>query len=205
VDLAVKELQSLGVKTDVAAHFGLLRTWLLLGPFEGSGGKGFTTAFPPEQQVDLTRTYEGKNEARLRWITHTTTEGYGVVDLNKAIGKHHGAVAYAFAAVLSPTEQAVQLRAGSDNAIQIFLNGRLVFAREEYHHGMRLDQHVSRGTLRAGRNEILVKVCQNEQTDDWAQAWAFQLRVCDRAGARVPLTLVTEKEGARPAGQEVQR
>src|SRR5262249_56696799 len=94
----------------------------------------------------------------------------------------------AFAAVSSPAPRAVQIRAGSENAVQIFLNGRRVFAREEYHHGMRMDQHVASGTLRAGRNEILVKVCQNEQTDDWAQAWSFQLRVTHAPRAQVPLT-----------------
>ena len=33
-----------------------------------------------------------------------------------------------------------------------------IFARDEYHHGMELDQYVGRGTLKAGRNELLVKV-----------------------------------------------
>jgi hypothetical protein len=47
--------------------------------------------------------------------------------------------------------------------------------------------------LKAGRNEILIKVCQNEQTDAWAQKWSFQLRVCDALGGAVPLTVVTEK------------
>ena len=76
----------------------------------------------------------------------------------------------------------VQVRAGSTNALKVFVNGKEVFAREEYHHGTRMDQHVGRGTLRAGRNEILVKVCQNEQTESWAESWGFQLRVCDALG-----------------------
>jgi hypothetical protein len=50
-----------------------------------------------------------------------------------------------------------------------------------------MDQHVGRGTLKAGRNEILVKVCQNEQTDSWAQQWSFQLRVTDALGGAVAL------------------
>jgi hypothetical protein len=39
--------------------------------------------------------------------------------------------------------------------------------------------------LKKGRNEILVKICQNEQTEDWAQTWDFQLRVCDALGTAV--------------------
>src|SRR5205823_4167254 len=109
------------------------------------------------------------------------------------VGKHMGAAAYAFAAVHSPTERPVQIRAGSQNALKIFLNGKLIFAREEYHHGMQMDQHIGNGTFRAGRNEILIKICQNEQTDDWAQNWSFQARICDPAGGSVPWTLCEDK------------
>ena len=78
---------------------------------------------------------------------------------------------------------------GSNNGTKIFLNGEELFAREEYHHGLRMDQHVGRGALKVGRNFIVVKICQNEQKDDWAQAWGFQLRVCDSIGAAVPVVL----------------
>ena len=133
------------------------------------------------------------NGKAIRWIAYTTTDPYGVVDLNKALGKSMSAAAYAFVAVDSPTERPVQIRAGSQNALEIFLNGKPIFAREEYHHGMQMDQHIGAGTLRAGRNEILIKICQNEQTDDWAQNWSFQARICDSAGGRVPVTVCEEK------------
>ena len=51
-----------------------------------------------------------------------------------------------------------------------------------------LAQHAGAGTLKAGRNEILIKVCQNEQKEDWAQMWSFQLRTCDSVGSAVPAT-----------------
>jgi hypothetical protein len=196
VDLIAKELKGLGIEVDLAAHFGFLRQWLLIGPFDNGGGAGFQQAFPPENHVDLAGTCSGKKGMPLRWITCTTIDPYGVVDLNKALGKHMGAAAYAFAAVRSPTERPVQVRAGSQNAIKVFLNGKQIFFREEYHHGMQMDQHIGTGTLRAGRNEILIKVCQNEQTDDWAQNWSFQVRVCDQAGGTLPLTLCEEKPGS---------
>ena len=89
----------------------------------------------------------------------------------------------------------MQVRVGTENAVRLFVNGRPIFSREEYHHGMRIDQHVAPATLRAGRNEILLKVCQNEQKEDWAQKWSFQLRITDTAGAKVPLEAA---EGGRP-------
>ena len=48
--------------------------------------------------------------------------------------------------------------------------------------------------LKAGRNEVLIKVCQNEQTDDWAQTWGFQLRLCDAIGGAVPFKVLEAAE-----------
>ena len=194
VDQIAKQLKAHGVKVDLAAHFGFLCRWMLLGPFDNTGGAGYRQAFPPEKKVDLTQTYAGKSEAKLRWTEYTTADPYGVVDLNKALGAHKGVVAYAFAAVRSPSARPVQIRVGTANAVQIFLNGQKLFAREEYHHGMRMDQHVGAGTLRAGRNEILLKVCQNAQTEDWARAWSFQCRLTDATGERVPVTVLDGKD-----------
>lgn len=187
VDLIARQLKKLGVEVDLAAHFGFVRTWHVVGPFDSTGGKGYKEIYDPERKADLAATFKGKGGAALAWKEHTTTDPYGVVDLNKAIGKHMGAAGYALAVVESPAERPVELRATSNNAVKIYLNGHLLYAKEEYHHGMYLDQHVGRGTLRAGRNEILIKVCQNEQKDDWAQSWQFQLRVCDSVGGAVPL------------------
>ncbi len=188
VDTCVKQLETLGEKADVAGHFGFLQRWHLLGPFDNRDGVGFAKVYPPEiGKLDLTAPQTGKDDAKLTWIAHVTADPYGVVDLNKAVGKHMGATGYALAIVTTPAERPVELRAGSNNAIKLFLNGQELFGREEYHHGMRMDQHIGRGVLKAGRNTILVKVSQNEQKDDWAQGWTFQLRVCDAVGGPVPV------------------
>jgi hypothetical protein len=194
VDLTAKQLKALGVTVDLPAHFGFIQRWQLVAPFDNRGGKGFAVVFPPEKAVDLGVTYTGKEDAKVGWKEYTTTDAYGVVDLNTAIGKHMGAVAYAFAAVESPRDQAIEVRAGSNNAVKLFLNGKNVFFREEYHHGNHMDQHVGRGVLKAGLNEILIKVCQNEQKDSWAQSWSFQLRLCDAIGGAVPFKVLAAAE-----------
>jgi hypothetical protein len=187
VESIAKTLKLLGDSVDLTAKFGFITRWKLIGPFDNSGGSGFKTAFPPERNVEPTATYQGKKDQALSWKEHVTTDPYGMVDLNKALGKHMGATGYAFAAIYSSKDQPVQLRAGSNNAVKIFLNSGQIYFREEYHHGMRMDQHIGRGMLKAGRNEILVKVCQNEQKEDWAQLWSFQLRICDALGGAVPV------------------
>ena len=39
--------------------------------------------------------------------------------------------------------------------------------------------------LKAGSNRILLKICQNEQEQTWAQRYQFNLRVCDKTGTAV--------------------
>jgi hypothetical protein len=200
VKLIAKQLKDLGVPVDLTKQLGFVTHWSVIGPFDNSGGAGYFKTFPPERGVDLAAAYAGKGGKEVRWQRLVAAEPLATVDLNRALGKLKGVTGYAFAAVVSPTERPVEIRAASNNAVRIYLNGKQVFGREEYHHGMALDQHVGRGVLKAGRNEILVKVCQNEQTDSWAELWSFQLRVCDALGGRVPLTA----DDVRPAagGQE---
>jgi hypothetical protein len=194
IDGLAKTLKELGVEVDLAAHFGFIRDWFLVAPFDSAGGVGYTRKYEPEKNVDLAAVYKGKHNAEARWKAHCSTHPYGVIDLNTALAKHKGAVAYAFCVLESPAGKAVDIRLGTMNAVRVFLNSEQIFAFEEYHHGMREDQYLARGKLKAGRNELLVKVCQNEQSEDWAQEWKFQLRICDATGGAVPLEVVTENK-----------
>ena len=91
-----------------------------------------------------------------------------------------------FAAVYNSSKaQDLEVRLGTPNAWKLWVNGKLVFQREEYHRGTRMDQYKVPVSLQAGANIILLKVCQNEQTQPWAQKYQFQLRVCDSTGSGV--------------------
>lgn len=203
VETAAKALHDLGIQIDLAAQLGFLQKWWLLAPFDNRGSTGFDVVNPPEEKVDLAATYKGKEGAEAKWIEHATPSPSGVldgskvavVDFNTAIGKQMGVTGYAFTAVMSDEERPVQIRVGCNNAVKVFLNGKLVVTREEYHHGAKMDQYKGQGVLKKGRNEILVKVCQNEQKDSWAQRWDFQLRICDDLGGAVPLTYAGDKPG----------
>ena len=191
VDAIVKHLKALGVETDVQALYGVVAKWVLITTFDNSAMKGFDVAYAPEKAVDLKAALPGKGDKAVRFVNHATAEPRGKVDFNTVLGKEMGAVAYAYAVVDSPAERPVELRVASNNAVKLFLNGELLFFRHEYHHGMTMDQYVGRGKLRKGPNEVLIKVCQNEQKDDWAQSWGFQARLCDALGGAVPFTNVT--------------
>jgi hypothetical protein len=193
VEEIAKALKDLGTFVNITAQFGFLTDWMLIGPYDNVGGGGFAQVFDPEQKIELTTPVKGKNGSPLQWRAYHTPDVYGMIDLNKAVGKYMGATAYAYTAVNSPEKRPIEIRASSNNAVKIFLNGKLIFFRDEYHHGTRMDQHVALGLINQGRNEILVKICQNEQKDDWAQSWGFQLRVCDNLGGAAAVTLLTPK------------
>ncbi len=183
-----KHLKALGIDVDVQAHYGVLRRWTLITTFDNTAMKGFDVAYAPEKGIDPKAPLTGKGDRPVRFVEAATADPLGKLDLNAALGKEMGAIAYAHAAVESPSDRAVELRVGTNNAVKIFLNGALLQFRNEYHHGMKADQYVARGRLRPGRNEILLKVCQNEQKEDWAQSWSFQARLCDALGGAVPFT-----------------
>ncbi|MBI4602879.1 MAG: hypothetical protein HY721_13055 [Planctomycetes bacterium] len=184
VDRLAKKLESLGEKPDLRRHYGFVRRWRVVGPFDNAGQAGFAASYSPEEAVDFASEHAGKI-GPVRWVEHQTEDPSGVVDLNALLGKAKGVLAYAACEVESPAEREVHIRSGTPNAIKIWLNGRLLFQRDEYHHGMSMDQYVVPAVLRPGKNLILLKVCQNEQTEDWTESWTFQLRVCDPTGGGI--------------------
>lgn len=191
-----KALEGLGEKVDLQRHFGFVPQWRLVAPFDNSAGKGLAAVYPPEMSIDPTAEYAGKEEKKIGWVAHATDNEYGIVDLAKVLGPFKGSVAYAVAEFESDEPRAVDLRLGTPNSWKLWLNGALVFSREEYHRGMSLDQYKMPVKLKRGKNIILLKICQNEQTEDWAQRWQFQLRVCDGTGTAI---LSADRKREKPA------
>ena len=187
VELLAKKIEEKGGKVSVSEHFGFVTHAALIGPFDSTAGKGFATVYPPESAKDMEGKFKGKGDKELKWGAVTTTDKSGTFDLNKMLDKHKDAVTYARAIVVAGAETPAEIRVTSPTAVQIFLNGKKLFAREEYHHGAPFDANIGKGTLQKGENVILLKVCQNNQREEWAQVWQFQVRVCDATGGPLPL------------------
>jgi hypothetical protein len=179
-----KELRQLGVAVDLPKHFGFLMQWQVIGPFDNADRKGFDAVFPPEKEIRLDASYEGKGGA-VKWQPFTSVDQSGKIDLNKPLGMLKEATAYALATFDSPAERAAELRLGCKNAWKVWLNGELLFGRDEYHRGQQMDQYKLPCRLKQGANTVLVKACQNEQKEQWTVEWEFQLRVCDRTGTAI--------------------
>jgi hypothetical protein len=184
LDRAFDELSKLGEKPDLKRQLGLLSRWWLIGPFDHREGIGFDAVYPPETEVDLQQKYMG-TLGEVSWVKKESDERHGIMDLNKLLARHKGAVAYASCEFESDRVQPVEIRLGTPNGWKLWVNGKLVFAHEEYHLMRQMDQYRPQAMLNAGTNRILLKICQNEQSEDWAQDWQFQLRVCDSSGKAV--------------------
>ena len=184
VKAIVGPLREMGQQVDLQKHFGFLTEWQLAGPFDNTDKKGFDVAYPPETGVDLAANYPGKL-GEVTWKKLATEDEYGVFNIAKQTSPYKGAVMYAYTTFHADKPLPVDIRLGTPNAWKLWVNGELIFGRDEYHRGTQLDQYRVRAKLRAGHNAILLKICQNEQTDEWAQDYKYQLRVCDTTGAAI--------------------
>ncbi|SKA97860.1 hypothetical protein SAMN02745166_02631 [Prosthecobacter debontii] len=179
-----KKLKDLGQPVDLPKHFGFLMSWKVIAPFPNVERKGFDTVFPPEKEIKLDASYPGKT-GDVKWQEFTSQDDYGMIDFNKPFTMLKEVTGYAYTEFDSAEERDAQIRLGCKNGWKVWLNGELLFARDEYHRGAKLDQYKLPVRLKKGKNAILVKLCQNEQTEQWTVEWQFQLRVCDATGTAI--------------------
>lgn len=187
VEAIAKALQQLGKPVSLPSVFGWVTAWKVIGPFDNTGGTGHEKVFPPEERIDLSAEYDGK-DGKVRWQEHAATGDYGLLDLNKPFGALKEVAGYAYTEFHSDRARPVELRLGCKNAWKVWLNGKLLFGRDEYHRGREIDQYRLAGELKPGRNTLLVKICQNEQKEKWTVEWEFQLRVTDPLGTPIAST-----------------
>ena len=147
--------------------------WLVLGPFDNTAGIGYNTKYISEDitQIDTTVKYEGVNE-QINWEKLTDDAFDGFIDFGEDINWR---VSYAMATVTSPDEREVLFRFSSDDQAKIWLNGTEVFTDANAQTAI-LDKNTIPVTLKAGKNTILVKVCNEEMS------WGFYLRITNADG-----------------------
>ena len=201
VQSVVARLKELDQQVDVPRHFGFLIDWKVIAPFDNTGNKGLDIAYPPEKEIRLDASCDGK-DGPISWIDYSTDDDYGMVDFNQPFGKLKEVVGYAFTEFTSDQQRDVELRLGCKNAWKVWLNGELLFERGEYHQGMRMDQYDMPCVMQRGRNSMLVKLCQDEQTHSWTVQWQFQLRVCDATGTAMLSTSRGVAQAGRGPGQQ---
>ncbi|MCU0717788.1 MAG: HEAT repeat domain-containing protein [Pirellula sp.] len=190
VSAIIKLLADAGKQVDQAKHFGFITSFRLIGPFDHVGTKNFNKAFPVETDWiagKVADAYEGKH-GEVRWIEHKTDDKEGSVDLAKLYNNEKGCIVYAMTEFESPIEGPAEFRLGSIIGQKAWVNGKLVMANEVYHSSSQIDQYIEPIQLKKGTNRILIKLCQNEQKESWAQGYQFMVRISDSTGKAIQPT-----------------
>ncbi|MCH2201270.1 MAG: hypothetical protein MK102_04830 [Fuerstiella sp.] len=184
VTQSAERLRSIGETADVIRHLGLVTDWWLTGPFDAPEKTGFALTFEPENGVNLNAEYLGQNNATFGWSRYRTTDALGQLNLVDALTKADEAVAYAWTEITVEHGQKAQLRCSADDCCLVWLNEKIVSPHEQWLNGTRFDRFADTVTLVAGRNTILVKVCQGPQhrNPEVFNNWSVQVRLCDDEG-----------------------
>ncbi|MFH1613188.1 MAG: DUF3857 domain-containing protein [bacterium] len=161
---AKKEVKKLNFITD----------WQFIGSFDNEAGSGFNKIFPPEQEIDFTKEYEGKIK-KVKWFTIPVNSLLGNIDFQSIFSSNTDSLAYALTYIYIPLEKTINIRTGSAGAMKIWINNQLIFSEEEYRKGD-FDQNIISIKLNSGWHKVLVKLCVKEDN------WNFYFRLTDEKG-----------------------
>jgi hypothetical protein len=158
--------QAQDVINEMEQYEGYILDWLVSGPYTEKGKESrtiFDKEFPPE----------GTDDWDVKWKRLTQGVGSWDINLEATFGSfnlrdHCGA--YMLTRIWSPVGQDAKLELGSDDAIKVWLNGKLVHSNYAIR-GMRPREDVVDIRLREGWNKLMLKVVDHEG------GWAFCCRV----------------------------
>ncbi len=182
--IAITAVAVLGAALIALRHGAEVRSWLILAPVPVAGSEpdetkelaafdddalvaqgGETGLSPSEgQEIDL-------GGRKYTWKRFEAADG--AIDLGKSYGEDP-AIAYAFTSIEMAAPADALFGVGSDDALKVWLNGRLVH-RNWTERAVRLDDDILRLHLNKGVNRLLLKV-QNR-----GGGWGFSLRAIDSA------------------------
>ncbi|MBP9902167.1 MAG: DUF4838 domain-containing protein [Verrucomicrobia bacterium] len=160
-----------------------VREWLLCGPFPVlTNAEGDIDAIRlPGMYADFLASQGGEANARpvagevvsfpggaCTWKRHISPED--AVDLDLAVTKTDRVVAYAYATINSPTQQACILALGSNDGIRAWLNGEPVLDCPGPR-GLQMDHNLVPVALRKGDNSLVLKI--EERGSRWGFACRF--------------------------------
>ena len=175
--------------TTARQNFAEIRLWQVLGPFPNADGAGFETVYPPEKGIDLSQPVTlPDGRTRVAWKLAANNPA-GFVDLLKTFQPNNQVCAYAAIYVRSPTARKALLSAGSDDGIKAWINGQLAVSHN-LTRGAAPGQEEASVTLRAGWNEVLLKITQGDG------GWGFYFDLLAPDGQPIPGLVYGPKPGS---------
>ena len=137
--------------------------WNMIGPFANPRNAaldriGIDIPYPPEQEINLKKTYPGVDNKLVGW-TLDKTPANGRMDLYK-YDPYELVVVYALTYVYSPKEQTLPLFLGSDDGVKVFLNDSTIHRVLEVR-VVEPDKDRVPLTLKQGWNKLMLKIENN--------------------------------------------
>ncbi|MCC6398893.1 MAG: DUF2961 domain-containing protein [Bacteroidetes bacterium] len=144
-------------------HRSFIPEWQLIGPFDNPRDQnlrrlGLDAVYPPEKEIDFTKTYPGVDKQPVQW-TLTKTPPKGRIDLYQ-FDPYEMVVVYAHTYVYSPKDQTLPFLLGTDDGVKVFLNGKPIHEVLAVR-VVRVDQDRIPLALKKGWNSLLLKIENN--------------------------------------------
>jgi hypothetical protein len=139
-------------------------TWHFIGPFDNRGEKAFEAVYPPEKEIDLKKTYAGKDGAVVGWKTFPSFR-VGHINNLKLFKKNDHAFVYLYHEIVAPEAVLLPVSLGSDDSLAVWLNGERVLANNAVR-AAAPNQDDAILKIKAGKNQLLVRV--GNVSGDWA-------------------------------------
>jgi FG-GAP-like repeat/FG-GAP repeat len=184
-----------GLKFPVAPKMPKMTKWQHLGPLDNTRGTGFTTVHPAEKKIDLKAEYVGKDNLKIRWKEANFADG-AINDLMQLYAQKTWAAVCLYREIEVDEDTSIAASFGSDDTLTVWLNGQKIISDPTYR-ACAPDQNLATLKLKAGKNQLLIKVCQGDGD------WAFYFNLAQPA-IKAPTGLafedVSEKVGLGPKG-----
>jgi hypothetical protein len=148
--------------------------WNLIGPFDAPDMSYLKMAYPPEREIDFSKTYPGKGNSPLQW-RKIKAEPSGFMRLENRITPSERGIVYGIIYVFSPENKDILMLVGSDDGVRLWLNRELIHTNPAYR-GAYPDQDRVQATLKKGWNTLLIKVLQG------GGGWGYYVRFVDPDG-----------------------
>jgi hypothetical protein len=144
----------------------------LLGPFTYDPSKKITEhVYGPEKEnnINLKKSYVGKNSEKINWFKYEHHNIYNVVDLRKQINLDT-AIAFGYTKIISPKEQDILFEINSDDGCEIWLNYEKIHSMDVIRTIVHEPEKIM-AKLKMGENIVLAKVTQAEGS------WELKIKI----------------------------
>ena len=151
--------------------------WLLCGPFPNYNGeavqKDYLTNINGEANVRPRPglSFQTPDSVNISWTKHESLSS-SEIDLASIYEENTRVLAYAYCTIENPTERNVKATLGSNDGIQIFLNGKQIY-QNLIKRSLIIDEDLVILPLQKGKNHLLLKIDQNKG------GWGFSFRLRD--------------------------